>query len=403
MLTPITADPWDRYAWHCREQPVQRVAPGTVLVYGYQAASAVLIDRAFTADHPIRSSRLAFGPTVLDTSGPDHERLRSVLGSGLRGAKVAAYSRDVVVPIVEDCLDRLPTRGPFDLVEHLALPIPMRIVCRLLGIDGRLAQRLCHMIAPLVEMIDHGDVPLTQARDAHDAVALLVGEELLDRSPDPDAAPIGRALTDALDGGVLGRRTVVDNIILLLVAGTVTASAGLANAAAFFLSADAAERERRAADAERGSFTREFLRLQPSVRYTPRFATRRTTLSGVAISAGEVVQVCLASANRDPLVFHDADAWSTDRGSESTPLSFGRGMHSCLGSLLGELELTATMTRAIPILEGLVRTEAASTLRPGWTLRRRASLLVERRTAAARIVRRPIEHAPAEGTDHGIH
>jgi para-nitrobenzyl esterase len=384
VFTPITADPWSQYARGCREQPVERIAPGTLVVYGYQAASAALTDRAFTADHPIRSSRLAFGPTVLDMSGPDHERLRSVLGSGLRASKIAGYSNDVVLPVIEDCLDRLPTRGTFDLVELLTLPIPMMIICRLLGFDDRYAAQLCRMITPLVEMIDHGDVPLATARGAHEAIARLIQDELLERRSDPDTAPIGQALIEALDSGALSRRAVIDNIVLLLVAGTITASAALANATAYLLTADAAERERRMVDAEGGTFTREFLRLQPSVRYTPRFATTRMELNGVRVDRSEVLMVCLASANRDPLVFHDPDAWDTDRGSEPPPLSFGRGFHSCLGSLLGELELTATMARGIPLLNQLVLKDRSTDLMPGWTLRRRASLVVERPTVPPR-------------------
>ena len=373
-------------------------------MYGHQAASAALTGHAFTADHPIRSSRLTFGPTVLDSSGQDHERLRSVLGSELRPSKVAGYASDVVVPIIEESLDHLPRSGAFDLVEHLALPIPMRVICRLLGIDRRHALPLCRRIAPLVEVIDHGNVSLTTARTAHDGIAALVRGELFDRASVLSAAPIGEALIAAVDGGILNLDAAIDNVVLLLVAGTVTASAALANAAAYFLAADAPERGRRALDAERGAFTREFLRLQPSVRYTPRFATTSTTLGGVGIDQGEVLLVCLASANRDPLVYRDPAEWTTDRGSEPAPLSFGRGLHSCLGNLLGELELTATMRRAVPVLDGLVMTDGSSTLVPGWTLRRRASLVVEQRTTAtSRHVPRPLERSPAERTGHGVH
>jgi len=254
-----------------------------------------------------------------------------------------------------------------------ARALPVRVLCRLLGIHDTSAAVLARLVTPIIAMIDHGRVPLADVRRARQALEDELESAFF--SLDDCNGPLGAAILDGIAAGTLTRKEAADNTALLFVAGTATTTAAIAHAIHLVVTMNT-ESRREALDAvERPGFLREVLRLQPPVRYTPRFAARRVRLGEIALEPGAMVQVCIASANRDPRAYHRSHLWSLDRDLEPAPLTFGRGLHSCLGAFLAELEVIEVLRYARSTLERASLVDVPK-LQPGWTLRVPAELIV---------------------------
>jgi cytochrome P450 len=204
-----------------------------------------------------------------------------------------------------------------------------------------------------------------------------VEKELRAGEPGPaGAARLRRAFDQAVEAETVTSAEAQRNIVLLLVAGTVTTRCAIANTLRAVMAEPAVFADLRAGALTAGLVVAETLRHDPPLHFTTRFATCDTTLAGVTIPRGAPLQVCLASANRDEDVFENPDVWDPHRESRSPPMTFGSGRHLCPGNTLGEHE-------AVILLEELQRRytsiHPAAELPPtqGWMLRAPTRLVAE--------------------------
>ncbi|MER5276913.1 cytochrome P450 [Streptomyces sp. NPDC002809] len=331
--TEFQRDPWPSYDWYREHEPVhlsQRY--GAYFVFGYEHVRRVMTSPDFTAFHPFRVSRRAFGPTMLDQEGEHHARLRSAAAGPFRPRTATEFGRRVVAPLAERMLDDLLRQRRGDFVARLAERLPMAVVCHVMGLPDGDSGRLRDLMRPLVEYVDHGTVSLEQVVAARGELR----EYLRDALPaDPGADGLLNALAE---NGTLSEADVVNTSVLLLAAGTETTAAGITN----LLSRVAAEPEVFQRLGEDRSLVpavvTETLRHEPPLHVTLRFASRDVALGGVDIPEGAPLQVVLASANRDPAVYPSPHVWDPERTAR-TPLTFGMGRHVCLGMGLAQQEL----------------------------------------------------------------
>ncbi|MFC9636274.1 cytochrome P450 [Streptomyces mirabilis] len=345
--TDFQRDPWPSYDWYREHEPVhlsQRY--GAYFVFGYEYVRRVMTSPDFTAFHPFRVSRRAFGPTMLDQDGQHHARLRSAAAGPFRPRAAAEFGRRVVAPLAGRMLDDLLTRRRGDFIARLAERLPMAVVCRVMGLPDGDTGRLHDLMRPLVDYVDHGTASLEQVVAARG--------ELRDylRSALPDG-PGADGLLNALAGNeTLSEADVVNTSVLLLAAGTETTAAGITN----LLSRVAAEPEVFHRLGEERSLVpavvAETLRHEPPLHVTLRFASRDVTLGGVDIPEGTPLQVVLASANRDPAVYPSPHVWDPER-ADRTPLTFGMGRHICLGMGLAQQELEIVLHGVLDRVEEL--------------------------------------------------
>ncbi|MEU6222471.1 cytochrome P450 [Streptomyces sp. NPDC047042] len=326
-------DPWPTYDWYRENDPVSLSRRyGAYFVFGYEHVRRVMTSPDFTAFHPFRVSRRAFGPTMLDQDGEHHTRLRSAAADPFRPRAATEFGRRVVAPLAGRMLDDLLTRGHRDFVTRLAEQLPMAVVCHVMGLPDGDAGRLRELMRPLVEYVDHGTVSLEQVVAARGELRSYLRAAL-------SARPGADGLLNALaENGTLDEADVVNTSVLLLAAGTETTAAGITNV----LSRVAAEPEVFHRLREDRSLVRavvtETLRHEPPLHVTLRFAARDVTLGGVDIPVGTPLQVVLASANRDPAVYPSPHVWDPER-TIRTPFTFGMGRHVCLGMGLAQQEL----------------------------------------------------------------
>jgi len=279
---------------------------------------------------------------MLNSDPPDHTRLRRLIHGAFTPKRVAAM-RPMVARIAGELLDGLDGRDTVDMVKDFAFPLPMMIICELLGFppEDRLAYR-----AWSTAILTHGEAG-SFARAMKDMTAYL-SDLMAKRRADPQEDML-TDLLHARDEGKLTNREVVAMVFLLLIGGHETTVNLIGTATlALLRNPDQLAWLRANLDAMPVAMD-EFLRYESPVSMaTLRFTTAPCTVSGVEIPEDELVLISLGGANRDPERFPDPDQLILDR-HDAGHLAFGHGVHRCLGAFLGKLEgevaLTGLLTR----------------------------------------------------------
>ncbi|MEU5882736.1 cytochrome P450 [Spirillospora sp. NPDC047279] len=273
-------------------------------------------------------------PTIMHTDPPDHTRYRGLVApafrpSVLRGLEGAVRER------IDALLATVPDGEPFDVVSRFAVPLPLQVICLLLGIPEADWERF-HAWSEAI--VPGADPDLTDAE--RDTLRIECGTYLIQeahaRRADPRGDVISQLATLELDGDKLTDMELVMFLIQLLVAGNETTRHSLSGG----LLAFARDPGQWAEPADLPAAVEEILRWTSPVVYFLRTATRDVTLGGAGIAAGEKVMLLYGAANRDPAAFGpDAGRFDAGRGHGAVNLAFGFGPHFCLGAALARMEI----------------------------------------------------------------
>ncbi|MFD4504659.1 cytochrome P450 [Streptomyces sp. NPDC058457] len=344
-----------------REDPVhwhpEPDGPGFWAVVGYEDVVAVSRDTATfssetgaTALEDLDPDALATRKSMLDMDPPRHTRLRRTLVGDFTRRQALRHEediREVVRPLVRAALDR----GRFDAVEHLATAVPIRVLCRMLGVPAadeplmvELSDRLIANTDPDLSEVQPDSPESEQYRllpfrspaalEMH-AFANALRAERTARPLDDVVTRLAQARIDELP---LSEQEFQAMFLLLLVAGNETTRSALSLGIQAFLD-HPGQWELLLAGADLGAAVEEVLRWTTPLHHFRRTATRDTELRGRRIRAGEKVVVWYTSANRDEEVF--ADPYRFDVTRDPNPhIAFGRGgPHRCLGEHLARGEI----------------------------------------------------------------
>ncbi|MFD7783791.1 cytochrome P450 [Streptomyces nojiriensis] len=321
------------YDWHLRHAPVFLSADmNCYFVFGHHLVQRVLTASEFQAFHPFRRSRSAFGPSVLDSDGRPHARLRRALGTDFRPRSVPRYAESVVGDVVRGLLDELLTPGRPDFAAEFAWRLPTRVVARILGLPDDEDGVLHELMRPLVLFIDNATGSVGDTVQHREVFRAYLRRRIRD-GVDPE-----RMLARLAAEPGLTEAEVVDNAMLLLAAATETTCSGTINVIARVAGEPGLWQALRADPGLIPVVVLETLRHEPPLHVTLRYAAADVVLGGVHIPERAPIQVCIASANRDPAVFPDPHTWSLRRSWQKS-IAFGFGPHHCLGSGLALLEL----------------------------------------------------------------
>ncbi|WP_077191682.1 cytochrome P450 [Streptomyces lydicus] len=312
------------------------------LVTRYAEARFVLGDQRFSRaasalhDEPRQSEgRRTSG--ILGMDPPDHTRLRTLVAKAFTVRQVEKL-RPQVVALTHELLDELEAAGPpADLVDRFALPIPVAVICRLLGVppEDRPRFRVWSDAALSTSSLT------SEEFDANQEELRAYMRQLIQEHRDAPQDDLMTALIDARDvGDRLSELELVDLCVGILVAGHETTATQIPN----FVLALLDHPEQLALLRERpdliGNAVEELLRFVPlgSGASQPRYATEDIDVGGTLVRAGTPVLVAVGAANRDALRF-DAPGTLDIARSGNQHLGFGHGVHHCLGAPLARLEL----------------------------------------------------------------
>ncbi|OBG98640.1 cytochrome [Mycobacterium sp. E3251] len=282
-------------------------------------------------------------PGFLFLDPPDHTRLRRLVSKAFAPKVVNALEPDIR-SLVDGMLDRVAEKGHFDVVEDFAYPLPVAVICRLLGVPLDDEPQFSRASALLAQALDPFStitgVPPELANERQQAGAWLreYFHGLIDRRRSTPGDDLLSGLIAVEESGdQLTEEEIVSTCNLLLIAGHETTVNLIGNAMLAML------RHRThwtALGAEPGrapAIVEETLRFDPPVQLVGRIALADMVIGGAEVPAGDVMMLVLAAAHRDPAEFDRPDIFDPDRKG-LRHLGFGRGAHYCLGAPLARLE-----------------------------------------------------------------
>jgi cytochrome P450 len=317
---------------------------------------------------------------MLDADPPLHTALRRTVNHPFTRRAVAGYEQQVR-EVVTDVLDQALAQDKFDFVEQIAVRVPIRVLCRILGVPAgdeplivELSDKLIANTDPeltdvLFGSADSDDYRLLPFRNPAALDVHAYGRDLAAaKRRDPDTSLVSH-LVNGLNGrGPLKGRDFDAMFLLLAVAGNETTRSGLSlGLDALIDHPDQWNRLRSdQSDAFLNTATAELLRYTTPLHHFRRTATRDTELGGQRIAAGDKVVVWYPSGNRDETVF--AEPHRLDLARTPNPhLTFGRGgPHRCLGEHLGLLEIRIVLQELLKRVTGFERTGAARRVRSNF-------------------------------------
>ena len=293
---------------------------------------------------PLRTFATVQGMTTADDA--DHRRLRSLVSRAFTARRVEEL-RPRVEAVIAGLLDDLEAAaetgdGIVDLRRHYALPLPLGVICELLGVAPEHQDRL-HALSGLVVSTDIGP---EQAMAANRELLALLSAIAMDRAKDP-----GDDLTSALiaareeDGDRLSGPELIGTLLLLIIAGHETTLNLITNAVRALCTHPAQLAHVLDGHATWSDVVEETLRWDSPVSYFPfRYPTRDLDLHGTLIPKGTPVLAGYSAAGRDTTAHgEDAAAFDLIRPSPAKHLSLGHGPHYCLGAPLARMEATLAL------------------------------------------------------------
>jgi cytochrome P450 len=327
---------------------------------------------ALVADIPVDMAEMASAKTIAAADPPQHTRMRRIVSRGFTPPRIKEMA-EAIDGIVERCLTGINEVPSFDVVERLAVPLPVEMICHILGIDrseyGRAkiwsdafaaaaggdfespAERNELMLSTIKEFSTYF-VPLIEARRVEPRNDLV------------------SAMVAAIDNESLSTVETLMVAITIMVAGNETSTNLIGNTVVELLTNPEQLQLLLADPALLPNAVDEANRLTAPIQFAFREATEETEVAGTTIPKGAIIALHMAAANRDPRRFDDPDRFLITRPVAKN-LSFGHGIHFCLGAHLAGQEVRAAVGGLLPYLDRLELTDAPlqrnpSALLNGW-------------------------------------
>lgn len=306
--------------------------------------------------------------SIITSDPPLHDGLRAIVNRGFTPRQVRDWEPRMR-EIVAGCMQKLHAGRPFDVVHDLAIPLPVAIIAEVLGVGaerhadfkrwsddiiaGCSGSQRSDTFAPMLRSMGELGVCMRQVaaarrkRPTDDVISALVAPRQ----------------GEALDAGML-----TQFVLLLLVAGNETTTNLIGNGVKALL--DHPEQLARI-QSDPGllpNMIEEVLRFDPPIQFVFRRTTRAVEVAGTTIPADASVAVLLAAANRDERQFDDPDRFDVGRDTRGH-LSFGLGIHFCLGASLARLEARVAFEALLPELRQLERAAGQSNFIDSYLVR----------------------------------
>jgi cytochrome P450 len=378
-------DPYPHYERLRSTDPVHITPYGMYLASRHAEVSLVLRDKRFGKDFVQRSKR-RYGPKIMEEpifrsmshwmlqqDPPDHTRLRGLVVKAFTARRVEDM-RPRIQEVVDQTLERVADRGRMDLIEDYAFRLPVTIICDMLGIPEEHREAFYSGSRDGGRILD--PVPLTPTEIAQGNAGNLMAQmyfqqlfELRRKNPGDDLTT--QLVQAEENGSKLSNEELTANIILLFGAGHET-TVNLIGNGLLALHRNPDQLALLKARPELiANAIEEFLRYDSSVQLTGRVALEDIEdLGGKRIPRGETALCLLGSANRDPAVYPDRPDRLDITRQNVRPLSFGGGIHFCLGAQLARIEAEVAITTLLRRLPDLKLDDAENAeWRPTFVLR----------------------------------
>jgi cytochrome P450 len=384
------ANPYPLYAM-LRKTPVRREEDGTFVVSTYAEIRSLLHDPRVSSDDRPKSKHAKTGNPlrdyiinpimdwIIDThkalvfrDPPDHTRLRRLIIAQFTAERISGMSGRVDA-IIGDLIDGMRDRREIDLVGEFAYPLPVNVICELLGVPARDHELFRKWSTSLVSVLD----PEWQASEDERLRTMADYEALMSYLNVFIKAKRKRPNDDILSGlatyrdkklGHMGRFDLLATAVLLLVAGHETTVNLIANGMLTLLRHPEWLEKLRQNKTLAPRIVEEVLRFEPPIHFRTRKAMANIEIAGSVIPKAAHLVLLFAAGNRDPKRFAHPDRFDPNRG-DGQHFGLGGGPHYCLGAQLARLEAEAALTALATRLVDPRLLEDPPPYRPGASLR----------------------------------
>jgi unspecific monooxygenase len=353
-------NPYDAYAWlHATSRTFFWEDFGFWCFGGYDDVNRLLRDRRFGREFPgghmaganasgDRGHLAAFDAvetnSMLELEPPIHTRLRTLVNRAFVSRQVERL-RPRIEKLANELVDRFGTAGEIDLLPAYAAPLPITVIAEMLGVPVDMGSQLLDWSHDMVAMYMHGRTRETEikANAAAQAFSDFLRSYVAERRKKPGDDLLSLLISAQEDGQKLSEDELVSSAILLLNAGHEATVHQTGNAVNAILAQGGDPRRFFATPEATAATIEECLRYDAPLHMFTRYAySEMDAGDGVTVKHGDQVGLLLACANRDPLAFAEPTAFDPVRTDQKN-VSFGAGIHFCIGAPLARLELQASL------------------------------------------------------------
>lgn len=362
------ANPYEFYAHLREEHPVFETTMGgripVWLITRYDDVKVFLVDERFAKDQRNVDARTAFEMpwlpefiksmtyNLLYSDGEYHTRLKTLVHKAFTPRRIQQME-DRIKELAYESIAKAKAKGQFDVVEDFAMPIPSTIIAEILGVSMADMGKFQSWVNGILRTNDTSIWSLMKMMPILWQIQRFIKGLLDVRSKDPQDDLISALILAEEGDDKFTRREIVATVLILLVAGYET-TVNLISSGTFVLLQNPDQMERLRTDSELiKPAIEEILRYcVPADSSTERYAKEPITMHGVTIPIGGLTMASLMSANRDDTAFENPNNFDISR-SPNPHLTFGHGMHYCLGAPLARLEGSIALNMLIQELPGL--------------------------------------------------
>jgi cytochrome P450 len=364
LLPEFHADPYPFYRRLRQQDPVHRTPMGFWVLTRYDDCVAALRDPRFGREEFQQMLSAVYGGeeadrlprSMLFRDPPDHTRLRGLVSKAFTPRTIEAM-RGHIQEIVDRLLDRALAQGGLDVIEDLAYPLPVTVICEMLGVPVGDHASIRGWSADIARSLDAIGLPsdpsiAERGRVARRALADYFRALVPLRRARPQADLLSGLLAAEEHGDRLTEPEVISMCLLLFIAGHETTVNLIGNGTLALLRHPEQLARVQADPGLVPNAVEELLRYDSPVQRTARITTADVELGGRAIARGAMVVTALGAANRDPAQFAEPDRLDVGR-RDVRHISFGSGIHFCLGAPLARVEgqiALGTLLRRAPRL-----------------------------------------------------
>ncbi len=359
LLQTLTTDPYPLYRTLRASNPVLQLpvpnhsGAGVWLLTRHRDVHAVLRDSRFSVEREradlVRENRHLIPPQLLGETGalrsmllmdpPDHTRVRGLVNKAFTPRRVQALEVRIR-GLVDELLAAADDAGEMDVIRDFAVPLPAVVIAELLGVPAADHPRFKAWSTELISLFDGAGGPseiVPRAQKALDNLMDYLGTIVAQRRADPADDLISAMIQAQEQRDALTDTELLATSNLLLIAGHETTTNLIGNGLLALLRNPEELERLRAEPALLPQAVEELLRFDSPVQATVRVVTEALEIDGQKLAPGALVICGIGAANRDPEVFPDPDRLDVGR-ADNHHLSFGFGVHFCLGAPLARLE-----------------------------------------------------------------